>query len=288
MATQHFRYSYWDGTQEIPDFTADDLLESMADDLLLGGDPERALRNLLRRGFQLPDGRRFDGLQRLLRQMREYRQDAFSRYDPNGMVDQIREQLESIVQTEREEIDRRRAGQEKSPNQMAGGQAMPHGESGQQRDGQSDDSGMDGSPQRQCGQRPAPGQGQAGQGTSGQSGQPGETGQSGSAGSSDEFQRMLQRMLQRKENYLDNLPPDNAGRIRDLREYDFLSPEAREAFESLIGGMQRELMQQYFQGMKQGIGNMTRQDMGAIRLMAQDLNQMLEDAQKGDREAFTG
>src|SRR5919199_3458301 len=107
MATDSFRYSDWDGTQSVPDFSADDLLEKMADDLLRGGDPERALRNLLRRGFELPDGRRFEGIQRLFQQMREYRKDMFSRYDPNGIVDQIREQLENILRTERDEIDRR-------------------------------------------------------------------------------------------------------------------------------------------------------------------------------------
>src|SRR5438045_1746736 len=110
MAIHNFRYSMWDGSQDVPDFSADDLLENMADDLLRGGDPERALRNLLRRGFELPDGRNFEGLQRLLQKMREFRQDAFSRYDPNGMIDAIREQLEEILGLEREEIDRRRDG----------------------------------------------------------------------------------------------------------------------------------------------------------------------------------
>src|SRR5947209_5984602 len=94
MAIHSYRYSDWDGSQDVPDFSADDLLENMTDDLLRGGDPERALRNLMRRGFRLPDGRRFEGMQRLLQQMREYRQEAFSRYDPNGIVDRIREQLE--------------------------------------------------------------------------------------------------------------------------------------------------------------------------------------------------
>jgi len=78
----------------------------MADDLLRGGDPERALRNMMKRGFRLPDGRRFEGMQRLHRQMREYRQDVFSRFDPNGIVDQIREQLDRILGLERGEIGR--------------------------------------------------------------------------------------------------------------------------------------------------------------------------------------
>src|SRR5438105_3778959 len=118
MAIHHFRYSDWDGTQSVPDFTADDLLEEMADDLLRGGDPERALRNLMRRGFQLPDGRSFQGMQRLLQQMREYRQDVFSRYDPNGVVDQVREKLEEILRMERGEIEERTPHGE-SPHPLA-------------------------------------------------------------------------------------------------------------------------------------------------------------------------
>jgi uncharacterized protein with von Willebrand factor type A (vWA) domain len=125
--------------------------------------------------------------------------------------------------------------------------------------------------------------GQSGQG--GQSSPSGQgTGQQGDP--SAEFQQMLERMLERKEEYLEGLPDDNAGRIRGLREYDFLSPEAREAFEQLIGGMQRELMEQYFQGMKQGIGSLTPEQMDAIRQMVRDLNEMLEASQNGDREAF--
>jgi len=93
-------------------------------------------------------------------------------------------------------------------------------------------------------------------------------------------------MLQRKESYLDQLPRDNAGRIHQLREYDFLSPDAREAFEQLVGGMQRQLMEQYFQGLKQGIGAITPDQMDGIRQMVRDMNEMIEAARAGDTGAF--
>ena len=48
MATHNYRYSMWDGSQDVPDFSADDLLEKMADDLPRAGDPEQALRHLPR------------------------------------------------------------------------------------------------------------------------------------------------------------------------------------------------------------------------------------------------
>src|SRR5947209_2963788 len=129
MATHHFRYSMWDGSQNVPDFSADDLLETMADDLLRGGDPEEALRELMKRGFRMPDGRRFEGMQRLYAQMRRQRQDALSRYDPNGIVDRVREQLEQILDLERDEIDERRAGP------SGDGSDRPEGDNGENQAG---------------------------------------------------------------------------------------------------------------------------------------------------------
>jgi uncharacterized protein with von Willebrand factor type A (vWA) domain len=50
--------------------------------------------------------------------------------------------------------------------------------------------------------------------------------------------------------------------------------------------MQRQLMDQYFQGLKQGIGEISPDQMDAIRQMVRDMNEMLEAAQAGDRGAF--
>jgi uncharacterized protein with von Willebrand factor type A (vWA) domain len=291
MASHSYRYSDWDGSQSVPDFSADDLLQSMSDDLLRGGDPERALRNLMRRGFELPDGRRFEGMRRLMERMREYRKDVFSRYDPDGVVDRVREQLDEILRMERGEIAERGGGnpepqagppaEESPPGADARPPAGSQGDTTQGETGQPGDAGTQSSPSAH---------GMQEQGSAGQSGQSGNSeaqpGAAGAGGDEDQFRQMLQRMLDRKSDYLDQLPGDNAGRIHGLREYDFLSPEAREAFENLVGGMQRELMEQYFQGLKQGIGNLSSEDMDGIRQMVRDLNEMLEASQNGDREAF--
>lgn len=291
MATNRYQYSMWDGSQEVPDFSADDLLENMADDLLRGGDPERALRNLLKRGFRLPDGRRFDGLKRLLRQMQEHREKTFSRYDPNGVVDRIREQLEAIVQMERDEIDRRR---EYTP-----GEQRPSGDAGDVEQRSGDGAPPEGSAATSTGVSSPPPAGQeAPHGESGKAGQTppgksppaeqtsGQRGEQSGDPATQEFSKMLETMLQRKQAFLAGLPGDNAGRIRGLRQYDFLSSEAREAFEQLVGGMQRRLMEQHFQGLKQGIGQISTQEMDSIRQMVRDLNEMLEASQRGDRQAF--
>src|SRR2546430_2299563 len=68
------RYSRWDGSQAVPDLDADDLLSAMADDLMLDGDPWRALRRLFQQGLQHPDGQRTPGLQDLLKDLRRLRE----------------------------------------------------------------------------------------------------------------------------------------------------------------------------------------------------------------------
>src|SRR5262245_64607851 len=74
------RYSRWDGSQNVPDLDADDLLSQMSDDLLSDGDPWRALRRLMQQGFQPPDGRRMTGLKDLLEQLKRRRQQQLERY----------------------------------------------------------------------------------------------------------------------------------------------------------------------------------------------------------------
>ena len=45
-----YRYSRWDGSQQLPPFDADDVLDALADDVLAEGDVRRALQRLMQRG----------------------------------------------------------------------------------------------------------------------------------------------------------------------------------------------------------------------------------------------
>ena len=76
-----FRYSRWDGTQEIADLDGDDVLAEVADDLLSHGDLQTALRRLFQRGLQRPQGGRLPGLQDLLKQLQQRRRQQLDRYD---------------------------------------------------------------------------------------------------------------------------------------------------------------------------------------------------------------
>src|SRR5256885_1369727 len=68
---RYFRYSRWDGSQELEPFTANDVMEHLADKLLDDRDLWSALREMLQRGAQLPSGRQMPGLRDLLERLRQ-------------------------------------------------------------------------------------------------------------------------------------------------------------------------------------------------------------------------
>ena len=59
-----YRYSRWDGSQQLPAFDADDVLEALSDDLLAEGDVRRALQRLMQRGMRGTRGGDVQGLRR--------------------------------------------------------------------------------------------------------------------------------------------------------------------------------------------------------------------------------
>ena len=97
-----FRYSRWDGTQHMDTPDADEVLEALSDDLMSYGDLSSALQRLYRWGNDdMP------GLEQLLRELRERREEELARYDLDSTVESIREQLQEVVDTERQGIDRK-------------------------------------------------------------------------------------------------------------------------------------------------------------------------------------
>ncbi len=104
---QRYRYSRWDGTQEIPELDPDSLLNAISDDLLNFGDLQQALRNLLERGLQGRPGQRVGGLQELLRRLRQRRRQMLDRYDLTSVIEDIRQRLDEIIRTEKATLRRR-------------------------------------------------------------------------------------------------------------------------------------------------------------------------------------
>ena len=224
-----YRYYRWDGSQQVFSMDADDLMNSIADDILEHGDPERALRSLFQRGIDDDQGQHAPGLRDLLDRLRQQRQQQLERYNLDSVMDDIKEQLQDVIDTERKGIERRLQDAERQLQEA--GDAAEHLRSPMQ---------------------------------------------------------MLQDRAQRNTDTLDSLPNSPGGQIQQLQDYDFMDPEAREKFNELLDALKQQMMQNFFQDMKQQLQDMSPQDMEGLKNMIQALNQMLRDRAMGEDPDFEG
>ena len=174
-----YRYSRWDGTQDPfgPEVDASDVLEELADDVLMGTGVESALRRLMRRGMQ----GRFSGLDALRRRLANMRQQEEEALDLRGPLEEIREQLEEILDRERSTLSFK----------------------------------------------------------------------------AEDDARM-------REMFLDSLPPDAPGKVRELSEYRFMDPEAQRLFDELMEHLREQVLGAHFRNMADGLKNMTPENARAL------------------------
>ena len=94
-----FRYSRWDDSQDPfgPDLAAADLLEELSDDVLGGAGIEGAMQRLIRDGMR----GRFGGLDALRDRLRRRRSEEQAALDLASPLEELREQLEDILDRER-------------------------------------------------------------------------------------------------------------------------------------------------------------------------------------------
>jgi uncharacterized protein with von Willebrand factor type A (vWA) domain len=228
------RYSRWDGSQQLPPFDADDVLDALSEDILAEGDVRRALQRLMQRGMRGLRGGDVPGLRRIVERLRQRRQAELEASHLDGVLDEIGERLEEIIGQERAGIERR----------------------------------LHDSQQRALDAQPGEAQDQARM-----------------------AEQVLQRAAQQRRDRLDALPPNLAGRLHGLRDYEFMDPDARDAFNALTDELRQQLMQTYFAGLKEGVAGLTPEDLDGVRAMVRDLNTLLEKHASGadtraDFEAF--
>jgi uncharacterized protein with von Willebrand factor type A (vWA) domain len=99
-------------------------------------------------------------------------------------------------------------------------------------------------------------------------------------------QEVTQQAVDERQFKLDMLPPDLAGQVKDLQEYDFTSSEARERFEELLQKLREQLMQNMVDKMTGAMKSQSPEDMAAMKDMMADLNQMLEKRERGEDPGF--
>lgn len=215
-----YRYSRWDGTQQILPFDADEIMEALGEDLMNDNynDLMSALQKMYRWGFDNQDGERMKGLQELLERLRARRQAEMNRYDMDSVLQDIKEKLQQIQQQERNGLQRRLDETADAEDKM--------------------------------------------------------------------LRQMLEKQVQKKQQYLDKLPQDPAGQLKGLNDYEFMDNDARQQFQELMQQIQQQMLGKYFQGMKQTLQNITPEDMARTREMVQELNQMLQDKAQGKQPKF--
>jgi len=273
-----YRYSMWDGTQDVPELEANDILDNLTDDLMNFGDLQHALRNLLQRGMRNPQGDRMQGLRDLLQQLRQQRRQQLDRFDLSSIFDDLKRQLDEIVNMENTTLDRRldeangqrpQGGQQ----QQSQGQQQP---SGQQPQGRQQQQGQQGQQQ--------PGlQGQQQQGGNNQDG--GEQ-QGGGNETPSEFAEMLRNIANKKKQFLEQLPEDVPGQVKELQNYEFMDPEAQAKFNELLESLKQAMMNTFFKDLYNQIANMSPEDLQRMKDMVRDLNQMLQDKMAGKEPDF--
>ncbi|MGH2595429.1 MAG: vWA domain-containing protein [Actinomycetota bacterium] len=198
-----YRYSRWDGTQDPfgPEVDASDVLEELSDDVLMGTGAESALRRLMRRGMQ----GRFSGLDALRRRLNHMREREEEALDLRGPLEEIRRQLEEILDRERSTLSFK----------------------------------------------------------------------------AEDDARM-------RESFLDALPPDAPGKLRELADYRFVDPQAQHMFDELMEHLREQVLGAYFRNMAQGMQNITPEQLAHFRDMLAELNHMIEQRSRDDEYDFDG
>ncbi len=243
------RYSRWDGSQTLPDLDAGEILDTLAEDVMAEGGIGDALRRLLERGWRSTDPTRPDlpGLRDLAERLRRRREEMLDRYQLGDVLGDIRRELEGIVDQERAGIDRR------------------------MRDGAAP--GARGDPESAV----TTGEESGAKGTD-----PPDGGSVTADAAPDPALRRLARDLAARHlERLDALPPDVGGRIRGLREYDFLEPDARRRFDELLKRLEKSVADQYMEGLSDAIRSLSPEDLAANREMVRDLNRLLQERLSG-------
>jgi uncharacterized protein with von Willebrand factor type A (vWA) domain len=87
-----------------------------------------------------------------------------------------------------------------------------------------------------------------------------------------------------REAQLDALPPDTARAVTELADYDWRSAEAAQAYQDIRDLLGQQLIEQRFEGIKQGLQSTSPEDVERIRQMLSDLTDLLAAHARGDSE----
>ena len=84
------------------------------------------------------------------------------------------------------------------------------------------------------------------------------------------------------EAELDALPEETAGAVRALKDYQWRSPEARQAYDRIQELLRREVLDSSFASMKQALENAGDAELQAVKDMVADLSQLIDAHNRGE------
>jgi uncharacterized protein with von Willebrand factor type A (vWA) domain len=85
-----------------------------------------------------------------------------------------------------------------------------------------------------------------------------------------------------RETFLDALPPDVAGQIKELQGYRFVDAEAQRAFDELMEHLREQVLGAYFRNMAQGLQDLSAEQLAGFRDMLAELNGLIERRARGE------
>jgi uncharacterized protein with von Willebrand factor type A (vWA) domain len=89
-----------------------------------------------------------------------------------------------------------------------------------------------------------------------------------------------------REQFLDSLPPDPAGQIKELKPYRFVDPEAQRKFDELMEWVKDHVLGSYFRSMTEGMRSLSPEQVQRFKDMLAELNDMIEARERGEPYDF--
>src|SRR5215510_2927236 len=89
-------------------------------------------------------------------------------------------------------------------------------------------------------------------------------------------EELLDDLARERRDQLEQLPPDLAGRVSDLQQYDWMDDAARQKFEELMEELKKQLLDSMFKQLNEGMSQMSPEQLARMKDMMAELNHMLE------------
>src|SRR5690349_7577440 len=101
-------------------------------------------------------------------------------------------------------------------------------------------------------------------------------------------EELLDELAQQRRQELEQLPPDLAGRVSELQQYDWMDDAARQRFEELMDELKKQLLDSMFNQLNEGMSQMSPEQLQRMKDMMSELNHMLEQRERGEEPDFEG